>query len=89
MAIVKIDKEILQQNLAQRQVAYKQVQKGANTLLAVDVLFWTERLLLRLTRKVVTIRLKQVAELVPDGEYVAAPGNCGSAGRGCAWWAPA
>lgn len=63
---VTIDKKQLQQELADRQNAYTQLQKGAGALLAINKLYWTERLLLWLAQRIAVIRLRQLAEILPD-----------------------
>lgn len=61
-----IDKKQLQQELADRQNAYIQLKQGAEALLAINKLYWTEKFLLWLTGRIATIRLRQLAELLPD-----------------------
>lgn len=63
---VTIDKKQLQQELADRQNAYTQLQKGAGALLAINKLYWTERLLLWLAQRIAVIRLRQLAGILPD-----------------------
>lgn len=61
-----IDKKQLQQELVNRQNVYTQLKRGAEALLALNKLYWTEQLLLRLTRRIATIRLRQMVEILPD-----------------------
>lgn len=61
-----IDKKQLQQELADRQNAYIQLKQGAEALLAINKLYWTERLLLWLAQRIAVIRLRQLAEILPD-----------------------
>lgn len=62
---MNIDKKQLEQQLVNQQNAYTQLKQGAGALLDTN-LYWTERLLLRLTHRIATIRLQQLAEIRPD-----------------------
>ena len=62
---LNIDKKQLKQQLVTQLNAYTQLKQGAGTLLSTN-LYWTERLLLRLTRRIATIRLQQLGEILPD-----------------------
>lgn len=64
---VNIDKKQLVQHLVNQQNAYTQLKQGAGALLGTN-LYWTERLLLRLTRRIATIRLQQLTEILPDDQ---------------------
>ncbi|MBK8904484.1 MAG: hypothetical protein IPM53_25120 [Anaerolineaceae bacterium] len=61
-----IDKKQLQQELVIQQNAYTQLKQGAEALLTINKLYWTEQLLLRLTHRIATVRLRQLAAILPD-----------------------
>lgn len=47
-----------------KQAAYRQLVRGAATLLKTDSLFWTERLLLKVMGRLAEQRLTQLGEVV-------------------------
>lgn len=63
-----INKGQLQQELVNRQSAYTQLKQGTEALLAINKMYWTEQLLLRFTRRIAFIRLRQLAEILPDDD---------------------
>lgn len=46
--------------------AYQQLQEGSETLLEIDGLFWTEKLLLRIVNRLYYTRLNQLGEILRD-----------------------
>lgn len=61
-----IKKEQLQRQLINQRHAYTQLQQGTKTLLAANRLYWTERLLLKLAHQIASLRLRQLAGIMPD-----------------------
>ena len=55
--------------------AYEQLHAGASTLLEIDRLFWTERLLLRLVRGLYGRRLGQIGGVLSDDKHIGKAGN--------------
>ena len=46
--------------------AYRQLHEGSDTLLEIDRLFWMEKLLLKIVRRLHRARLGQLGEILPD-----------------------
>lgn len=61
------EREQIKQKLLTQASAYKKLAQGADTLIAQEP-FWTERLLLRLTRRLATHRLRQLTLILPPDD---------------------
>jgi len=46
--------------------AYQQLHSGADTLLQIGAIVWTERLLLRLVKALYSRRLQQIGGVLPE-----------------------
>ena len=60
--------EALKIQFVDKQAAYTDIEQGTRQLLAMNTLFWTECLLLKLANRIAQKRLAQLAKVMPNGE---------------------
>jgi len=61
-----MERDNIRESLQNKLIAYKQLFDGSGNLLESGSLYWTEKLLLKLTRIVAEKRLKQLADALPS-----------------------
>ena len=60
--------ESVNKHMIHNQVAYSDIEQGTRHLLVLNTLFWTERVLLKLTNWLAQQRLAQLAKVLSNEE---------------------